>query len=513
MNELFAQLPDLLAGHLGLALSALALGTLLSVPLGILAHRLPAFGAPVLGFTGLVQTVPSMALLALMVPLFGGMIGFWPAFAALTLYSMLPTLRNTATGLEGIDPTLREAARGLGMTPRQSLWQVELPLALPVMMAGLRTASVWVVGTATLATPVGAQSLGGYIFSGLQTRNWLAVIFGCIFAAGLAMLMDAIIAQGEKAAAERSRRRFTVALSGFVALLVVGFGPLLVPNQSAVTMTDAPQQTGAPAFEGPVQIGAKSFTEQYILADLIADTLNAQGIAAETTANMGSTILFDALTQNQVDIYVGYTGTIWATLMNRETQVPRHQMAIEVAHYLWAEHGVLTLGNLGFENAYGFAMRADKAEALGLKTIGDLSALGADISIGGDPEFFARPEWIKVRDAYGLQGAKTRSMDSTFMYGAARDGAVDVITAYTTDGRIDAFNLTVLEDPKGAFPPYDAILMLGPAAAAQPDIVKALSGLVHAIDAKAMRKANGMVDLESKTPQEAAAALTKQLNP
>lgn len=503
MSELFAQLPDLLAGHLGLALSALALGTLLSVPLGILAHRVPAFGGPVMGFTGLVQTVPSMALLALMVPLFGGMIGFWPAFAALTLYSMLPTLRNTATGLAGIDPTLTEAARGLGMTDRQSLWQVELPLALPVMMAGLRTASVWVVGTATLATPVGAQSLGGYIFSGLQTRNWLAVIFGCVFAAGLAMLMDVIIAQGEKAAAERSKRRFALALSGFLALLAVGFGPLMIPGQSAVTIADAPQEQTT-AFEGPVKVGAKNFTEQYILADLITAELQDAGIAAEATTNMGSTILFDALTRNQVDVYVDYTGTIWATLMERDQPVPRTQMGIEVAHYLLKEHGVLMLGNLGFENAYGFAMRADRAVELGVTSIADLSALGGKISIGGDPEFFARPEWVRVRDAYGLQAARQRSMDSTFMYSAVRDGAVDVITAYTTDGRIDAFDLTVLDDPKGAFPPYDAILLLGPKAAAQPHIVKALSGLVQAIDAKAMRKANGMVDLESKTPHEAA---------
>ncbi|MGB1088767.1 MAG: ABC transporter permease/substrate-binding protein, partial [Alphaproteobacteria bacterium] len=371
MSELFLQLPDLLAGHLGLALSALALGTLLSVPLGVLAHRLPAFGGPVLGFTGLVQTVPSMALLALMVPLFGGMIGFWPAFAALTLYSMLPTLRNTATGLAGIDPTLREAAQGLGMTNRQSLFRVELPLALPVMMAGLRTASVWVVGTATLATPVGAQSLGGFIFAGLQTRNWGAVIFGCIFAAGLAMAMDVIIAQGEKAAAERSRRRFMLALAGFCALLVAGFGPLALPG--AATDVVAIEQRGeAAAFDGPVKVGAKSFTEQFILADLITAHLAAKGIAAEATANMGSTILFDALTQNQVDAYVDYTGTIWATLMKREAPVPRHQMAIEVAHYLHSQHGVLVVGNLGFENAYGFAMRRDQAMAMGVTAISDL---------------------------------------------------------------------------------------------------------------------------------------------
>ncbi len=167
LAERWAELPDLLAGHMLLSLAAILVGLSISLPLGILAASRPRLAAVVFNAASVIQTIPGLALLALMVPLLGGMIGYAPAFLALMLYSILPILRNTIVGLQGLDPVVREAARGIGMTPRERLWQVELPLALPVIVAGLRTAVVWVVGAATLATPVGASSLGNYIFAGL----------------------------------------------------------------------------------------------------------------------------------------------------------------------------------------------------------------------------------------------------------------------------------------------------------------------------------------------------------
>ena len=175
-------LPDFLAGHLLLTITALSTGIVVSLPLGVVAARSEKMSRIVLGTAGMIQTIPSIALLALMVALLAGTIGFLPAFIALSLYSILPILRNTVTGLAGIDASLVEAARAVGMTDRQRLFKVELPLAFPVIIAGIRTSAVWVVGTATLATPVGARSLGNYIFAGLQTSNITAVLFGCFFA-------------------------------------------------------------------------------------------------------------------------------------------------------------------------------------------------------------------------------------------------------------------------------------------------------------------------------------------
>ncbi|RZN16205.1 ABC transporter permease, partial [Bradyrhizobium sp. Leo121] len=207
-SEALAHLPDYLGNHVRVSLAALALGLIVSLPLAILARNRPVLRGALLGFASIVQTVPGLALLALFYPLllvlaaltlswFGfdfSAFGFLPAVLALALYSMLPVLRNTITGLSGVDPALTEAAQGVGMTERQSLFMVELPLALPVMMAGIRTAAVWVIGTATLSTPIGQTSLGNYIFAGLQTQNWVFVVFGCLAAAALALAVDQLLA-------------------------------------------------------------------------------------------------------------------------------------------------------------------------------------------------------------------------------------------------------------------------------------------------------------------------------
>jgi len=509
-----AELPELLAGHLLLTVTALAIGITISIPLGIAASRSRRLRGPALTATSLIQTVPSMALLALMVPLLGGMIGFVPAFVALTLYSMLPVLRNTVTGILEIDPAMTEAARGVGMTDRQSLYYVELPLAAPFIIAGVRTATVWVVGMATLSTPVGAPSLGNYIFFGLQTRNWVAVVFGCVAAALLAIVLDQLIRLLETSARRRSPMLGIAAGVGLALLLAIGLWPMARGQRARVATTSSHRPVSVethaalrPMAGRSLTVGSKGFTEQYILAGLLALRLEEAGARVERRPNMGSTILFDALRSGSVDVSVDYTGTVWNTIMGRAEALERTAMFIEVAAHLRAEYGILTLGRLGFENAYALTMERSRAAALGVRSIADLAQVDERLTIASDPEFFGRPEWARVREIYRLGDVRTRGMDSTFMYGAVRHGEVDIITAYTTDGRITAFDLVVLEDPYQALPPYDAILLLSPAAGADPDLVAALRPLVNAISAEIMRTANLMVDLEGADVAEAAAWL------
>ena len=220
-GEALGHLPDYLGNHVRVSVTALALGLLVSLPLAIAVRNRRVARGALLGLASIVQTVPGLALLALFYPLllalaalslswfgFGfSAFGFLPAVLALALYSMLPVLRNTITGLQGVEPAILEAAQGVGMTPRQSLFTVELPLALPVMMAGIRTAAVWVIGTATLSTPIGQTSLGNYIFAGLQTQNWVFVLFGCLAAAVLALAVDQLLALIESGLRNRSRLR------------------------------------------------------------------------------------------------------------------------------------------------------------------------------------------------------------------------------------------------------------------------------------------------------------------
>jgi osmoprotectant transport system substrate-binding protein/osmoprotectant transport system permease protein len=508
LTEAFAVLPQYLGGHMRLSMAAIACAILISLPLGVLAAKRDWLAGPALGLAGTLQTIPGLALLALMVPILGGTIGFAPAFVALTLYGILPILRNTIVGLQGVDPVVREAARGVGMTTRQSLIDVELPLALPTIVAGIRTAVVWVVGAAVLATPVGASSLGNYIFAGLQTRNWTAVLFGCVVSALLAIILDQIVRGFESAAASRSRR--TAVISGFAAIVLIGGA--LTPGllgRSGLANGEA-NLAEAVGIDGQrIVIASKPFTEQYILVALIARVLEAEGAIVEHREGLGTAVIFDALVNSEIDVSVDYSGTIWANTLRRDDNIGRYRMMADINAFLLAEYGIYSPGSLGFENAYGFAMSRDGARRLGVSSITDLA--GQDISIGADTVFFTRTEWTNTRDAYGLQAATPRPMDSTFMYGAVRDGQVDVITAYTTDGRIAAFDLLILDDPRGVLPPYDAMLLLSPVAAANDAVAAALSPLINAITPDMMREANRRVDLDGQTPEQAAEWLWGEL--
>jgi len=496
VSEQFSLLPDYLGSHMVLSLTALGIGIVVCLPLSVIITRVKPLQWPTLAFASVMQTIPGLALLALMVPLLS-MIGFVPALIALILYSMLPILRNGVTGILGVDDTLIEAARGIGMSPNQRLFRVELPLALPVIIAGIRTSTVWVVGTTTLATPVGATSLGNYIFGGLQTQNTTAVLVGCIAAALLAIILDQLIRLLEVAAEKRSKLRGIVAGAGLLVLVALALTPMALRASSGAT--------------GPkVIVGAKTFTEQFILADLMEQKLVEAGFEVEVKSSLGSIVLFEALANGSVDCYVDYTGTIWNNAMQQTEVKPAAQVLREMAVWLEANHGIATLGALGFENAYALAVRQAMADSLQLETIGELSPHASVLSIGSDYEFFARPEWVALKDGYGLQFEQERAFDPSLMYSAVREGEVDVITAFSTDGRILAYNLAVLDDPRHALPPYDAVLLLSPQAAERPRLRQVLTELVGTIDDEAMRRANKMVDIDGRSVSEAAAYLLNQ---
>lgn len=500
MNEVLLQqlelLPDYLSRHLLLTVTALGIGIGCSLPLAIVVTRVRVLQAPVLMVASAIQTIPSLALLALMVPLLRA-IGFLPAAIALILYSMLPVIRNTVTGIQEVDPNLIEAGRGLGMTDNQLLMKVQLPLAMPVIIAGIRTATVWVVGIATLSTPVGATSLGNYIFSGLQTQNYTAVLVGCVAAAALALILDGLIRILEIAVSRRSRTLVAVASLAMLAMLSVGLSPLIAATADDTRPTAV--------------IGAKTFTEQYILSRLIADQLENAGFRTRTVESLGSTVAFDALVAGRIDCYVDYSGTIWANYMKREHNPGRQAVYEGVMTWLEKEHGVEHTVRLGFENTYALAMKRERAEALGVNTIDDLLQYASRFTLGSDYEFFGRPEWRELTSRYELEFQELVTMDSTLMYSAVATGDVDVITAFSTDGRIPAFDLALLEDTRGAFPPYDALILIGRHALARmPGIRQALQPLENAIDGDAMRKANKHVDVDSGSITEAADLLLRQ---
>ena len=490
-------LPLYLGSHLLLTLLALLAGILICVPCGIIVTRIKILQWPTFTVAGILQTIPGIALLAIMVPLLGR-IGFLPALIALIVYSVLPILRNTVTGILGVDDAIKEAARGIGMTDTQSLFKVELPLALPIIVAGIRTAAVWVVGTATLATPVGATSLGNYVFSGLQTQNIAAIIVGCVAAAALAIVIDQTIRLTEVSLTRRNFKLATVTTVIIFILFAAGLSPLA-------------GRSGENSSKSTVVIGSKPFTEQYILAEVISNEISENGFKADVRPGMGSIILFEALANNEIDCYVDYSGTIWTNVMKKADLPSRDLILSEMTSWLKSEYGIFCVGILGFENTYALAVKREMAEKHNLKTIAQLSALSSNLSMGSDYEFFTRPEWKELKETYNLDFKSLITLDPTLMYNAIAQGDVDVISAYSTDGRIVDYDLIVLEDSRQALPPYDAVLLLSPETSGNKRLIEILSGLIGAIDDNAMRNANKIVDVDGFSVDSAAVCLRRTL--
>jgi osmoprotectant transport system permease protein len=503
VSDAFARLPALLAAHLQLSLAALALALVIGVPLGLVAVRRPLFARLILGFASFVQTIPGLALLALFYPallalsaLVGGGIpafGFLPALLALSLYALLPIIRNLVTGLVGIDPGVIEAADGIGMTPWQRLRLVEAPLALPVAMAGLRTATVWTIGAATLATTIGQPCLGDLIFAGLQTQDWTLVLVGCAAAAILALVADQALGLLEGAVTARSRWRAWAGAAVVAAGLVFAIAPLAGGGRPVVT------------------IGAKNFSEQFILARLIGQRLEAAGYAVRYREGLGSAVIFRALRAGDIDVYIDYAGTLWTNEMKRQDVPRREEMQARIAAWSTREAGVRLLGPLGFENSYAFAVKRGNARVAGLGTLDDLAVRSPSLRLGTDIEFLDRPEWRMVHAAYPMHFAEARPFQPTMMYAALASGRVDVITAFSSDGRIAADGLLTLADRKGAIPSYDALLLTTAARASDRRFVAALQPLVGHVGVDLMRRANYRVDGEGDSPAAAAQWLSERI--
>jgi osmoprotectant transport system permease protein len=344
-----------------------------------------------------------------------------------------------------------------------------------------------VIGAATLSTPIGQTSLGNYIFTGLQTQNWIYVLFGCIAAALLAIAVDQLLGLIE---AGVKRRRRTLQALGALGLLGVA---------SLSLLSMSPRQGTS------YVVGAKPFAEQYILGALIQQRLDAGGLAAVRRDGLGSAVIFDALVQGEIDVYVEYTGTLWANQMKRTDVLPRARVLEEVTRWAAETHGVKVLGSLGFENAYTLAMPRRKAAELGVTSDSDLARFTSRMSVAGDYEFFGRPEWLALRQTYGFNFRAQRQMQPEFMYAAAAAGDVDVIAGYTSDGRMAQFDLLALSDDRGAIPPYDAILLVSPKRARDERLAKALHPLLDTISLDLMREANRKIGSEPGGSPEAIA--------
>ncbi|MEB3333505.1 MAG: glycine betaine ABC transporter substrate-binding protein, partial [Cyanobacteriota bacterium] len=460
-----------------------------------------------------VQTIPSLAIFGLLltVPLLGG-IGPTPAVVALVLYALLPLLRGLVSGLGQVPPGLKEAGRALGLSPGQVLRHVEVPLALPGLMAGLRVAAVISVGVATIGAAIGAGGLGVFIFRGIATVNNTLLLAGALPAAGIALVVDGALGALEARLARRSRKpggqrggpgAIWWRRQRLLALLVT----LVV---AAVLATLLPWQRWGPA-KGEVVIGAKGYTEQLILGELLAQEIEARTpLRVKREFSLGGTfLLHEALRQGRVDGYVEYTGTAWTAILRQSPLPPDRRAAVwQRARQLYRErYGLTMFPSLGFENTFAILIRRADGQRLGLRTISDAVEPARQWRAAFGYEFLNRQDGFPgLADRYGLRfAAPPSAMDLGLTYRALADGRVDLIAGDSTNGLIAALNLRMLEDDRGYFPPYDAVPVFnGASLRRHPELVAVIDRLAGRLSAATMQRLNAAVDLDRQTPERVA---------
>src|SRR5262245_9020348 len=499
-----AEFTTLLGQHILLVGASTLVAILVGVPIGILAARRPRIGAPIVWLANVVQTIPSLAMFGFLLPLplIGGL-GARVAIFVLILYALLPIVRTTTAGLRSVDRVLVEAGTAMGMTPGQLMGRVELPLALPSIVAGIRVAAVIGVGTATIAAAVGAGGLGEYIFRGLSMVDSTVILAGAVPSAVLALTIDGVLTlveRGLKNSGGSARLRLTATIA--VILLIgtaVAAGSLASSSRGS---------------HGAIRIGSKNFTEQIILGEIVAQTIETRtSLRVERRLNLGGTFICDqAVRSGDIDAYIEYSGTAQTAIFHQPVAKDSRQVFADVRQR-YAAAGLTLLDPLGFENTFAMLIRGDVASRLGLHTLSQAASVSPSWRAGFGYEFLQREDgYPGLARAYGLQFARPpTAMDLSLIYRALADGQVDFIAGDATSGLIDAYGFVMLEDDRHYFPPYDAAIVARSAVLlSHPELRDALATLTGRITVADMRRMNRAVDAEHRDPGEVARDFLKR---
>ncbi|WP_277630499.1 ABC transporter permease/substrate-binding protein [Atopococcus tabaci] len=471
--------------HIQLSFVSLFIAVLIAVPLGIYLSYHKKLAEPIIQITAVFQTIPSLAVLGLLIPLVG--IGAVPATIALVIYALLPILRNTYTGVTGIDSALIEAAEAMGMNRWRKLIKVQLPLALPVIMAGIRTAMVLIIGTATVAALIGAGGLGSLILLGIDRGNNALILLGAAPAALLAIGFDWLIGLFQRI----SLKKTTVVL-GSAALILFGLAAM-------------------PLFleEDDLTAAGKLGTEPEILMNmyklLIEDRTD---LSVSVEPNFGkTTFVFNALQSGEIDVYPEFTGTVLSTFLDGSLENTDEQAVYQQAkNGLMNEYELALLEPMAFNNTYAIAVTQEFAEEHELETISDLGPVADEVRAGFTLEFADRKDgYVGIQKLYGISFPDVRTMEPQLRYTALETGDINLIDAYSTDSELVRYDLVVLEDDLGLFPPYQgAPLLRQETLKKHPEIEPVLNELSGKITDDQMRNMNYSVDVEGRSPEEAA---------
>ncbi|GAB0169327.1 glycine betaine ABC transporter substrate-binding protein [Lysinibacillus sp. CTST325] len=486
-SERKGQLLASLLEHIQISFIALFLAVVIAIPLGIFLTNKKKIAESIIGISAVLQTIPSLALLGLLIPLFG--IGKVPAIIALVVYALLPILRNTFTGINEVDPSLKEAAMAMGMNTRKRLVKVELPLAMPVIMAGIRTAMVLIVGTATLAALIGAGGLGDIILLGIDRNNTALIILGAVPAAILALVFDFLLKKLESLSFKKTMT--SLSIISVVALIMMIF-PLLNFKEKE-----------------EIVIAGKLGSEPEILINMYKMLIeNETDLKVQLKPGLGKTsFVFNALKSGSIDIYPEFTGTAISEFLKEEA-INNNQEDVyhQAKEGMDNKFGMVMLSPMKYNNTYALAVSKQMADTYHLQTISDIKPIQETIKAGFTLEFNDREDgYLGIQKRYGITLSNITTMEPKLRYQAIESGNIDLLDAYSTDSEIRQYNLQVLADDQQLFPPYQgAPLLRKETLEKYPEIETALNKLANQITDDEMREMNYRVNVEGQNIEDVA---------
>ncbi|HEL2510115.1 TPA: ABC transporter permease/substrate-binding protein [Streptococcus suis] len=478
--------------HLRISLLALIIAIAIAVPLGLILSSKKRLTEWSLQITGIFQTIPSLALLGLFIPFMG--IGTLPAVVALVIYAIFPILQGTLTGLGEIDPSLEEAATAFGMNKWEKLKKIKLALAMPILMSGIRTASIMIIGTATLAALVGAGGLGSFILLGIDRNDSALILIGAVSSAVLAVLF------GYGIRLLQDKKPKTILLALLVTLFTVGASYVPMLNFSTKQLV----------------IAGKLGAEPEILINMYKLLIEDQtDIKVEIKPNFGKTsFLYEALKSGSIDIYPEYTGTITSTLLKNspmDLSTNPEEVYTYAKEAILEQDGLMYLAPMAFQNTYALAVTEDYAQDHGIEKISDLAKVQQTAVAGFSLEFNDREDGnIGLKNLYNLQ-LNVKTMEPALRYEAIKSGNVQIIEAYSTDSKVVTYKLKILEDDKQLFPPYQAAPLLSKETLEKyPELEQVLGVLAGKISTEEMTQMNYAVDVEGKSAEQVAREYLEQ---
>ena len=494
---------SLFVEHIELTAIALLAAILIGVPLGILISYVKPTSKPILAFANLVQAIPSMALLGLTIPILG--IGIKPAIFLVVIYSLLPIIKNTYAGIMNINQQTLEAAEGIGLTKWQILFKVRLPMALPIIMTGVRVSAVSAVGLLTLAAFIGGGGLGYLVYSGIRTVDNVKILAGAIPACILALLVDKIFASIENLVTpislmegnnkenkiKQKKKDKIVVIISLLLIIVILFSSIMKPKeQSSITLA------------------TMDFTENEILAYMMEDMIeNESEVEVDVIPDLGgSAVCMSSIQTGEIDGYIEYTGTIYVNILKKNAISDVEKVYEESKAGLKEMYDLEVLPSLNVNNTYTLSTTKEIAEKYNLKTISDLSKVSDDFTIISTLSFLNREDGLlAVKDLYNMKFKEEIGVDGTPRYTALMNGEGEIIDAFSTDGLLKKFNLTVLEDDLGAFPPYYAVPMFRSETLKEyPELTEITEKLAGVLTTDKMAELNYMVDEEGLKSEDVA---------